>query len=541
MSAPADSPEPHDPDLRAAVRSPMWRWLCEAYRLLGIYVEIIDHVTPSAPASAALQGAFAVKDGDAGAATRPSLVTAPPTTRVSRTPIVVDRAVVGTVLVAVDENSAVDDRQLARVGSALMNAIGGQLAHPTHGSGDGVHRMSALYQLLHAGVAIGSERAVLKTFAEALSIWEDVEVFVYRADLDGRYRLEVTLPGSDVSAVPQVPNDVVDPDRLAVSRLPSHQTAKVLGVGADERPTHLVTAGGSWLVAMRPMRDGAPVNLSEFYFAALAHALHAAVAVEASRLTWMVMQQFVAGESPSQAAALAIGDVSSALQADGQFVVTDNDGEIFIAAGTPGDPARARSAVISGTTLRATIDAPAPFTATLEMRARHDRAFTARDVKLFESIRDTFDMWLPAVLRQARAGSERRGRASSFDEVVDRYARDAYASGAIASFILIGGRDASVAPPMVQSWIRRLRPELRPTDLAGRLGSGEIGILLLQTPGDGAQVAARRLARLFNTTTTANEPAVRVGVASQIETVVTADALIAQARRSPVDSAVLRG
>ncbi|MCU1385653.1 MAG: hypothetical protein JWL71_4350 [Acidobacteria bacterium] len=542
----ADRQEPTTAQLRGVVNSPMWRWLFEAYRLLGIHVEIVDQqvdlVTPSSSASAALRSAVAANRGDAQFLTREGPVAALRGMRGSCTPIVVDRTVVGAVLVAADESSAVEDPQLARVGAALTKAVAGQLSNATPDRGDGLHRISALYQLLHAGVAIGSETAVLHTFAEALSIWEDIEVFVYRAGLDGRYRLEVTLPGSDVSAVPQILDDLVDPDRPAVSRLSADKTARVhVRVGRDERPAHLVTTGGSWLIAMRSTRNAADTNLSELYFAALAHALHAAVTVEASRLTWTVMQQFVGDGSSSQAAARAVAEVSSVLQADGQFVVIDRDGGTFMAAGTPATSTPERSAIVDGATLRASIDAPAPFTATLEMRAAPGRVFTARDVMLFESVRDTFDMWLPTVLRQAPAGRERRGRVDSFDDVIDRYARDAYAAGDAASFILIGGRDASIAPQVMQRWIKRLRPELRPTDLAGRLRTGEIGILLLQTPSDGAQVAAQRLARLFDATTTADEPAVRVGVASQFDTVITAAALIAHARRQTVGDATFSG
>ncbi len=271
--------------------------------------------------------------------------------------------------------------------------------------------------------------------------------------------------------------------------------------------------------------------LSELYFAALAHALNAAVAVEASRLTWAVMQQFVAGESASQAAARALAEVSSVLKAEGYFLVRAADGSTVLTAGTPGGGTAERSPLTDGATLRTPIDVPAPFTAVFEMRACGDHVFTERDVKLFDSARETFDMWLPPVLRQLRAGAERRGVASSFDEILDRYARDAYASRDLASFILIGGRDVPVGAQTTQRWIRRLRPELRPTDLAGRLRSGEVGILLLQTPSDGAQVVARRLARLFQSSATADEPPVRVGVASQMSTVVTADALIDCARR----------
>ena len=231
-----------------------------------------------------------------------------------------------------------------------------------------------------------------------------------------------------------------------------------------------------------------------------------------------------------------MAEVASALNAEGQFVVFGPDGSTILAAGARAGSTGEWSPLTDGATLRAPIEIPAPLRAVLEMRASGDHVFTERDVKLFDSARETFDMWLAPALRQLRGTVERRGAAASFDDVLDRYARDAYASRDVASFILIGVRDVSVAPQTTQRWIRRLRPELRPTDLAGRLRSGEVGILLLQTPGDGAHVVAQRLTRLFQNTATAEEPPIRVGVASQMPTVITADALIESARRQPAES-----
>jgi hypothetical protein len=518
----------------------MWRWLFDAYRLLGIHLEIIDDhghiITPSSSAGAELRNAVTASrnvEAFLTPETRASLTLGG--MNVSSTPIVADRAVAGAVLLAVKGSDAFDESHLARVGAALAKAIAEQLSHSAHERLDSLHKISALYQLLHAGVAMGSEAAVLRSFAEALSIWEDLEIFAYRADLRRRYCLEVTLPGSNVSAVPKILDQSADVDRLAISVLSAGEGAGD-ELGADASSVHLSTAGGSWMIATRSIRNAGPIGLSELYFAALAHALNAAVAVEASRLTWAVMQQFVAGESPGQAAARAVTEVASVLNAEGHFVVLGPDGSAILTAGTAAGSTSEWSPVIDGATLRTPIDVPAPFRAMLEMRAFGDRVFTERDVKLFESARETFDMWLPQALRQLRGGAERRGAASSFDEVLDRYARDAYASRDVASFILIGGRDVSVAPQTTQRWIRRLRPELRPTDLAGRLRSGEVGILLLQTPGDGAHVVAQRLTRLFKSTATAEEPAIRVGVASQMPTVISADALIEYARRQLAES-----
>ena len=60
--------------------------------------------------------------------------------------------------------------------------------------------------------------------------------------------------------------------------------------------------------------------------------------------------------------------------------------------------------------------------------------------------------------------------------------------------------------------------------------SGEVGILLLQTPQPGAHVVARRLARVLEAGPRGSEPAVRIGVASQARDPLTAAALIERAR-----------
>ena len=203
-----DITEPSLSRLRGVVQSPMWRWLFDAYRLLGIHLEIIDDsghiVTPPSSASAELRNAVtAHRNVEAFLTheTRASMVLAGMS--VSSTPIVSERAVAGAVLIAVRVSDGLEETHLARVGSALAKAIAEQLSQSAHDRLDSLHKISALYQLLHAGVAIGSESAVLRTFAEALSIWEDLEIFAYRADLRRRYSLEVTLPGSNVSAVPR--------------------------------------------------------------------------------------------------------------------------------------------------------------------------------------------------------------------------------------------------------------------------------------------------------------------------------------------------
>lgn len=270
------------------------------------------------------------------------------------------------------------------------------------------------------------------------------------------------------------------------------------------------------------------------YAAALGHALNGCLAVEASRLTWAVMQQFVDRDPPQDAARRALDEICRALDATGGFSISGADRTRVLALGDQlvdhtGPPS------IDAQRLRASVQAPPGFAAWLELRAAPGRSFSPRDVKLFEATVASFSAWLPSAARRLGPG-ERRGIVRSFEQIVDRWARDAHTAGDAASLILIGAGGAPLSLETTHAWIKRVRPQLRPTDLAGRLSSGELAILLLQTPTAGAHIVAKRLSRALALPPSGEPRGVRIGVATQYADLVSADALIARARLQPIDS-----
>jgi hypothetical protein len=274
------------------------------------------------------------------------------------------------------------------------------------------------------------------------------------------------------------------------------------------------------------------------YVAALGHALNGCVAVETSRLTWAIMQQFVDRDPPVEAAGRALEELSRALAATGSFFVRGPGGYAVLIAGENRSGLQGLP-VTDARILRSQVIIPLPFSATLEVRARPGKSFTPRDLKLFQAAVATFAAWLPSALRRV-SGAERRGVVRSFDQIVDRYAREAHEARDEASLILISAGEEMLSLDTTHTWIKQLRQQLRPTDLAGRLSSGELGILLLQTPHAGAQTVAKRLSRVL-AAGAGEEPAVRIGVASQLDELVSAEALIARARMHPVDPSVSAG
>jgi hypothetical protein len=521
----------------------MWKWLFDAYRLLGVTVEVVDDRMDvlSLPVGGGLVGRDPdPTDGSLQDAITESLTTGTPTTtttrgyQVSCTPIVVGGAVGGAVLVGA-ETLRLDDRDLARAGLLLANCLEDELSHPVVEHAGSLHKVAAFYQLLHSAIASGSDREVVRTFAEALSVWDEIEVFAYRAGLDGRYTLEVSLPGSDVTSAPREIDTSAFPIGAGLSRLTAHGRQELGFAGSGETAiAHLAAEGGPWVIAMTAAHDPTQAERSELYIAALAHAVNAALGVETARLTWAVMQLFVNSESSHDAASRALKEAAAALNATGGFAVFGAQGAPVLVVGDGAHLDPALDDIAGPQTLRTHVSRSGPYAATLEMRAT-SRVFTRRDVRLFEAAAANFGTWLPSAIRVIDADPDRRVLARSFDQILDGYVRAAHAANDAASLVLLSSGDEPLSLQAAHVWIRTVRPQLRPTDLAGRLASGEVGILLLETPPPGAHVVAKRLARVFETRPQGSEPAVRIGVASQVGDEPSAAELIDRARSHALD------
>lgn len=525
----------------------MWRWVFDAHRLLGVTAEVLDEefgVLVPSRSGRALRERFeanrleSVQQLLAASLSRDgAFVAAAGDVRLACAPITCGGALVGAMLVGTEERSQLDEGDLGRLASLLADAIGDQLARPAQEHHGHLQQISALYQLLNAAIATGSESEVIRTFAEALSIWEEIEVLAYRADLDGQYTLTLALPGSDPAVVPRLLDHEPTPARPTLRRLSPVERESLGFAGEGETVlAFLGSDGGRWLIALNSAREAADSERSEMYVAALGHALNGCVAIETSRLTWAIMQQFLDREAPLEAASRAIEELNRALDASGSFSVRGPGGFPVLLAGESRSAGHAPAATAH--ILRSRVIVPQqPFSATLEVHARAGKSFTPRDSKLFEAAVASFAAWLPSALRRV-SGSERRGVVRSFDQIVDRYARESHAARDEASLILISAGDEVLSLDTTHTWIKRLRPQLRPTDLAGRLTSGELGILLLQTPQAGAEIVAKRLSRVLSVGGNDEHP-VRIGVASQVDDdVVSAEALIARARTQPVDRSV---
>jgi hypothetical protein len=278
----------------------------------------------------------------------------------------------------------------------------------------------------------------------------------------------------------------------------------------------------------------------DVYVAALAISLDTALAVETSRLTWRIVQHFVEATAPDRGAIQAVRAVAQAIGAEGSFTAWSTDGEVVVSAGSPLDSARDPAMLRSVDLLRSRVDTGAASVATLEMRSTGGRRFSQREVKLFDAAVANFGTWFTTVARQFGAARERRQTPRSFDQTVDRYVREG-AGARDAALILISPATTGTSPELTYSWIKRVRPQLRPTDLAGRLTSGEVAVLALETLPAGARVVAHRIAQILAASRESGEPALQVGFAANAGESLSGLVLIDRARSQVIDVSTPKG
>jgi GGDEF domain-containing protein len=142
------------------------------------------------------------------------------------------------------------------------------------------------------------------------------------------------------------------------------------------------------------------------------------------------------------------------------------------------------------------VDVAPPYTAAVSVE-RLGRALTRRDERLLHSAALTLSAWLRAVSNRLAGAPERRRVSRSFEQIIEQHIASAAAqSEDVAVIVLSFGAEPRGAETTL-AWIGNIRRLLRPADVAGRLSSGDIGVLLPDTSDAGAAVVLARLRGLI--------------------------------------------
>jgi hypothetical protein len=364
-------------------------------------------------------------------------------------------------------------------------------------------------------------------------VWLDAESWGYVSSLRGRLALAVSLPGSDPGSAPVSIDSAAVPPETAIGaggvvRMTPLEQQRI-GFRAAREMLMVRVRGrsvGDWVVfvAEDPAR---PLDANEIaaYAEELARALDELAAIESSRLNWAMLQHLLpATASLSSAAENALAELAGAIGGSAALAVASHDGRrvVMIGDATAVMPAPEKPPDV----LSVPLDLASPYHGVLGVR-RAAGEITTRDDRLVRSAAVTIAAWLNAVGGRLSHVTERRSGFRSFDQVVDQHATDAFARRHDVSVIVISP-SPETRIETVRRWIGRFRSQLRPTDLVGQLASGDVGILLPDTPHDGARTVADRVRRIISAET---------GFAAQPHAIIR---LASRSADSPPTSSLLR-
>ena len=540
---------PEQPDhLTRLLNTQTWRWLLDIHRRLDVVVELFDDnltlLLPgldTVPATRVRRLLRPVMSDSLRELVQRSMRLLTQETaaiagfRFSCTPIVVADRAAGALLVGEEAAGGAEIHGVGkgeRLGSWLASGIERYLVGFPVDDPSEFRQLSSLYRLFDQTIATGSETAVVRVFVEALAVWEDIESRAYVADSAGRFNLTVSLPGSDPGKAPfNIALDAL-PARGTISRLSGDQQKQLGFQGAAEVVVALVEGRSTarWLIAAAAPMEARQAARFSLYLDVLVHALTSATAIGLSRLTWAMTQHLLLGASPQAAISAAMSELSAAIEESSCFSLFRSDGVEVLTVGETASILSVPAPTKTPRLLILPVAVPRPFAAVIGVRKTGPGFFNGRDEKLLETTTAILSKWLTPEIQRLSVSGDRRLAQRTFDQVVAQYESDPVASDDL-SLIVISIGNALASPRLARDWINDLRGQLRPTDLVGRLLSGELGVLLLHTAEGGAQVVVQRLHGVIADWSRRDMPAdVRLGIATRERGTGGAASLVEQAR-----------
>ena len=503
----------------AAVRSRSWDWLFALRKRLNVELQLVDDgqsplLTASGggvdallsekasgpPAEASAKAGLRVAISTAIRTRTPQAVAAGRVQTVI-VPVTLDRVVSGALVVArrTPPDQALEGvrNQLELVGFWLTNAIEAHLQSPPAAQGD-LDRVSALCRLLADDPDGRSDREIVRTFIESLAVWHDLEAAGYVETVD-EYALEVSLPGADPSRTPAAIPRTALPDLDGVTRLARSDFDRLGFSGAaDVVLTHLGEGPGSWLVAIAGSIESDELQRISLYATlldqAVSRATHAATAGVLSTVSKLLVAD---PDNPEEQARQAVRHVQTALaMTRAAFTVTSGTGTTLLNVGPAFAAADLAAGSDAGTVVIIRRD-PQFYAMAMVAEWPADHRVTQRETHIVEAVAGLLESWVKRLVRQSGHVSDRRRSARGFDDVLERFARDAVQGGIPVTAVVISFADAAFRPDLTQARVARLREHLRGSDLVGRLREGDVGLLLQDTAAAQAEALIVRVRRVL--------------------------------------------
>jgi hypothetical protein len=426
-----------------------------------------------------------------------------------------------------DESFEATDRRLDGVGQWLAAAIEASLGTTLRQAKEarGAELITGSFDIIDALTQLETDREIVALLMDALALWYDADVYVYRQDLSGAFVLHACLPGVDPSRVP--------------AQLPGHQIWGRGELFTPETPREIdelgwppsmgrtlfeplvVDQSTEWLLAIAGT-DGEPVIqdalsvLGRIVGTLLTDLQRQSV----ERLTRKLTSILLFGGAPfHETARMALEAVAIETGASSvQFATyAEQPGEPLLSLQWGGATATAAPFVDAGTTSLAPqaigvgVGTGSGTTAVLSLK-RDGGTFGPGAQRLARSAASTIGIWLSGSMI-ASLDLRVPGKADYGSDLAQRM------KGQVDQFghVKVGGAVAVVLPQRqaptgsgIDDAVDLIEDHVRPSDVVGVVGMAGAGVLLADATRD---VASAVVGRLLRAAREKGLDAVRVGVA----------------------------
>ena len=506
-------------DLRTAVNRQSWAWLLDLPHRLNVAIEIVDERSlPMLPVgsghtAAALRRLLAAEAAPLRSAISNVTQSSPLAVAVDGELCVCFALAPGGVLILARDVGAGGEpaeklrQDLEIIGSWLGGAIEASLGSAPNGTGAESHMIASLQRLLSEAMSRGLVRGVVSAFVESLAVWLDIEVHGYVAGAHGRFFRSVSPIGRDQSAMSTDLDDAAAPADMVMVRLsPSEAERLGLASGAGDVLIRRIATqtGASWLMVFKGTINRHDEARLTVYSDLLHEALDDLTAEATASTVAAIMEHLSIANGPVEAKAQsALDQIVTAVGArHGALVVTTAEGTQALAIGNT--DLLEESAHCAAPDRLVVQSAHNGELMALAVAGEGGR-FTAHERDVLEAAAAVLQPWVRVALQRSGQVERRRGY-RPFQAWIDRLASETIQEGGHASVIVISIPDMALRPEFMQAQVVRIKNELRPSDFAGRLTSGEIAVLLRDTQADQAAVVSDRLKKLLQWDVTAGRP-----------------------------------
>jgi hypothetical protein len=351
---------------------------------------------------------------------------------------------------------------------------------------------------------------------------------------DGAFARDVSLPGARRGERPATIPAMGLPDSTELTRLPQgHLDRFGLPVNNDAYVCQLRRGGGrAWLLVFTGAMDAYDLQRLSAYVALLDVALGFALAEATTQCVSAMMKRLADVEdAPETRASLALEELTNALGGVSAALTIDaSNGSLVLRASTS-----ATQSSDNAKTPRLTVvnRSDRHYTTTVSVGRADSAPFTPRDHGIASAAAGMLTAWA-ASLRASPSKQDRRTGSPGFQEVIERSAREAVERGAPVTAVVLLIRDAVLSPGSTQRWVAGMRGQMRPSDLAGMLAEGEIGLLMHDTTSQHAKSIASRLRAVVDGLPGADT--ILIGVATRVPGLPVVEGIVRDARADAVRS-----